>query len=671
MPTFYKAFEGMLIGDNVTEGTKAATAMESYLSKLVNTSISDASQDSLFNYEQLGQMVTSVFAQIYQQRAAASLSKVVNSSKNAAFDAKLKEVMDEPAQEFIQSLLKSGVPMGKDEQAAVFNTIATRLPGLKALKESQSQLAKSLNLGYMALVTTADIYGEALESGYDRRTAGFAAVAAAAGQYGIMMNNGMGDWFLDKTTGYDINTNKALLGKTVKDIFKPVSEAFKTPGGDKKKLGSIFKEMRLKLEEIFTNPSELGENLFKHSIIEGVEEVTEQAVLDTTKGMIDVMSYLGLTKSKGSFGGFSNVFSAEGGQEYLANLIGGMIGGPMFEYNTARIEPRMRALFSGDSKVITPDVKQSLYQLIINGQGDDIIAEVEKQRKYLGNSSIAYGTVEGEDVNLATPGKSQADVIADTTIGIVKALKAIFHSNDLVHTTDEIVKKAFIDHKLLKTLEKVRGDNKLGIEGLILEDYAEVAKNLVDINLGILELSQTEEDKVKNKEAIKQLTDEAKIYKEKKNNILDGKNSQFYFDQVMTYLQHTVSDTFLTIDRDTYAKKLYGKSYYDLPETSIGITKEKLNKKWRDYVESKDLRKHLEVITKTYLEIEKNINKAAVDFTESGYDIEQRKTFKNLINVAATFGLFGTSDKTKGDSYKQFIATAKELESTTGKKILP
>ena len=43
--------------------------------------------------------------------------------------------------------------------------------------------------------------------------------------------------------------------------------------------------------------------MFKNAMIEGVEEVTEQAVLDATKGIVDVMSYLGLTKKQGSLGG--------------------------------------------------------------------------------------------------------------------------------------------------------------------------------------------------------------------------------------------------------------------------------------------------------------------------------------------------------------------------------
>ena len=68
----------------------------------------------------------------------------------------------------------------------------------------------------MALTSTSDIYGEALNSGYDRRTAGFAALASAAGQYTVMMNNGMGDWFFQmKQQDYSKEVNKAMMRKAV------------------------------------------------------------------------------------------------------------------------------------------------------------------------------------------------------------------------------------------------------------------------------------------------------------------------------------------------------------------------------------------------------------------------------------------------------------------------
>jgi hypothetical protein len=54
---------------------------------------------------------------------------------------------------------------------------------------------------------------------------------------------------------------------------------------------------------------------------------------------MDTVSWLGYTKSQGSFGGFSNVFSETGLQRYLTSLLGGAIGGAMFDFQINKLEP--------------------------------------------------------------------------------------------------------------------------------------------------------------------------------------------------------------------------------------------------------------------------------------------------------------------------------------------
>jgi len=90
---------------------------------------------------------------------------------------------------------------------------------MKAILKKQSKLSQSLSLGYMALTSSADVYADALEGGYDRRMAGFAGIIAAAGQYGIMMNNPMGKWFLDATTGYSEDVSRNLMKKALRPYY--------------------------------------------------------------------------------------------------------------------------------------------------------------------------------------------------------------------------------------------------------------------------------------------------------------------------------------------------------------------------------------------------------------------------------------------------------------------
>jgi hypothetical protein len=55
--------------------------------------------------------------------------------------------------------------------------------------------------------------------------------------------------------------------------------------------------------------------------------------------MIDVMNYLGLTKGKGDFRSLEKYTSGEAFQEYLANFVGGVLGGGLFELERSKISP--------------------------------------------------------------------------------------------------------------------------------------------------------------------------------------------------------------------------------------------------------------------------------------------------------------------------------------------
>jgi hypothetical protein len=230
-----------------------------------------------------------------------------------------------------------------DEFTELTTLAQSKIPELKSIQEAQSGISKAISLGYMSLTSSAAVYGEALEAGYDKRTAGFAALAATAGNYGIMNYNKMGDWFLDQTTGYNRNVNSALIKKSVNGYLEDIQKAVEAYKGDaiegKTKLAGIFGKIKDSIHEIFTSPSVVGESILKNSLIQGSEMVAIQAVSDATKGMIDTMSYLGMTKKKGSFNTIDNVFSEKGYQAYLSTLVGGIIGGAVFEFNRTKIEP--------------------------------------------------------------------------------------------------------------------------------------------------------------------------------------------------------------------------------------------------------------------------------------------------------------------------------------------
>lgn len=665
LPTFYKSIEGLILGDDTSKLHNLATAAEGYMSKFSVGSVSDEAQDSLFNYEQIATMVSDIFAQIHEQRAMASLSKLFYHPKATQLSTHQQKLIDE-----LNTKLRMNVMYGNikpDDLPALQKQLVSKVPGLMELQKSQSAMAKSFSLGYMALTSTASIYGEAIEAGYDRRTAGFAGLMAASGTYALMMNNRMGDWFLDKTTGYTVETNKALMRKALKEYMDPIQEGIKalpsTQG--KMKLVSAVSGIKGKFSDMMTNSSVIGEALWKNSIIEGIEEVSEELVIDATKGVVDVMSTLGLTKKKGTFGGLQNVFSAQGFERYVAALLGGTLGGALFEFNRAKIEPWIAG------QGLSQDTKESIYEFVANGHTDLLIQEVNKQRKRLGNNYIAPMSVEGETIT-ADENKniSQADAIADATISMIRNIDGLMNNEGLIMSDSEIVDKAIRDFAIIRDLERTKGEtNKVGIEGLIIDDVRRHSKALTDINAEIQKLSALEGD---NKETISNLQEKAKIHRNTINDILEGKKALDYFEQAVFYLNKDISEHWAAIDLNTFVKTQYNKDYYELPESGLGITKESVRKEWNQYLESKDLRSYLDLAWNAYKDLEKKSNKSTVDYSETGYAEQRKKTLKKLMDVSYNKLLFNTSNaKDAENNIQRFLTIARAIEDSTGKRVIP
>jgi len=672
LPTFYKSLEGMFLGDTKTGLTDLATKTEGYLAKFNQKSNSDKAQGSFFNYEQLGGMVVDTFGQLYEQRAVASLSKYFVKSKSAALLAKEADLESEIGKSLfaasnsgkINLLNKTG--QLSDEAASLVKAAREKLPELQSLQKLQSGIAKSLSLGYMAMTSTADIYGHALEVGYDRRTAGFSALLAASGQYGIMINNRMGDWFLEGTTGYSLQTNKTLMRKAVKEYMGDIQDGFKIFGKDKMAgklaFSTIAKNFKNTITDTFTNGSVVGEAMWKNAMVEGVEEVTEQAVLDSTKAIVDAMSYLGLTEKKGNFNAIEKTFSKEGAQEYLANFIGGILGGAMFEFNTSKIEP----LFN--KNLVNPITQKSVQQYVANGHTDLLIDMVNKQRSRLGNNYLSPVQVDGMYI-AAENNKSQADFIADSTISFIRNQDGIINGKNWGKSDAEIVEKTMMDQIAIKMFQDSKGENKVGIEGLLIDDFNNNREEFLRVNEKIKDLSK---DTVLNKDAIAELKEEAKIYENNINDMLAGKKAEEYFNEASFYFEKEISDNFLNIDRDSFSRAKYGKSYNNIKDSGVGVTKERVDKEWKEVLNSTDVRKNIKTAFKVYSEIEKMINPSIAKYTEKGYSEEHKKSLQNIFKTVATLNLYDVSNpETKKENIRTTLDSAKKVEQATGKRIIP
>lgn len=661
MPTFYKSIEGWLLGDNKSILTDPVTKAEGWLAKFNQTSSSDRGSEGFWNFEQMSSMVTDIFSQIYEQRAMASLSKYL---------MRPDKLLDQRVAEMQMKAIEKSLPLAKKNNiniADAVKKVISESPDIQAAFKRQSQLSKALSLGYMALTSTGDVYGEAIESGYDRRTAGFASILTAAGQYGIMMNNRMGDWFLDKTTGYNVNVNRALMSKSVKPWLAEIDEVLKSPNSTaikRSKLAEITRKVKRGMDNVFSEPSILGEAMFKNMIVEGIEEVTEQVVQDATKAMVDVMNYLGLTKGKGDFRTIERYATGEAFQEYLANFVGGVLGGGLFELERSRISPWM--LNRGK---ISPEIRKNVYELVANGHKDDLIREIQRQSKYLTDSTLSYIDENGE-YKPSTSGESQADLVATKAIEIIEALDNTFNRDGTNLTDDEIINKALRNQIILTEFDKYKPENKhVGLEGLMLEDFKTNALKISEIRDKIVEL----EKQPGTEEQVKTLKEDLNPLIQKRNDILNGDYAMKYFDQLAVVLNPEIKELFGSLDKSTFVKAKYNKDYINLPDSGEGITKELVDKEWQDFLDSTDMIAKIEFITNAYKSLEATLNPTIANYVNSGYDILRKQVFDKIIDLNTTIQLFNTAEspETKSNLIQNFIKINNDLEQLGLLKVTP
>ena len=344
LPGLYKSLDAL--GSNGSSNAyREASGLDNWFKKF-DSSMTDAGKSSLFTLESSLNMISDIWGQLYQQKAAAKLGT---------------------------TLAKFG---GYGD-------------GLDVAKKAEkvSKLGQQFALGYMALTSTADIYNEALKAGYDQRVAAVTGLLSAGALFGIMNLNastrGIGTWFLGKEDG----VNTGIFGatkKVVSNMANDVQEAFKKGGLQDVK--NIFSKRFLNyIDDLATNHKPFTNSM----ISEALEETSEEIVQDAVKGIIDGARSLGIIKQQGSFNLGDNLTSWDGVQRYIATALGGAVGGGMFHMQQNIISPKINKgwnkLFGTNFEVQSPSDRFDRYNLdlaILEGREEDLIREADRLKKY-------------------------------------------------------------------------------------------------------------------------------------------------------------------------------------------------------------------------------------------------------------------------------------------------
>ena len=222
MPTFYKSFESIIGVERNPLESDSVTAIENWFRKF-ETSKSYKGRDGFWTWENMAGLVSDVWGQAHQQRAAAKAANWFLKAPKAP-----------------KAL--NGTDISMDD-------VLKYQQEWQAFAKSKNTLEAALSRGYMSLISTADMYNTALQSGYDRDVAGWAALLSAAGMYGIMHINetsmNLGTWMLDKTTGYNQEVSRGAVKKLVKDRMDDIAKSVKEMRkGYKQPLADTFVDFR-------------------------------------------------------------------------------------------------------------------------------------------------------------------------------------------------------------------------------------------------------------------------------------------------------------------------------------------------------------------------------------------------------------------------------------------
>lgn len=393
LPHFVKAGNGIWSNQRYSELSESCNKIINYFERY-KPSITEAGAQSFLSFENLGMMAVDTVNQLYGQRGVASLSK------------------------YLTKMPKAG------------GSMASLAETLSAQKKMSSR-AQTLSAAYMTLLSVGDVYNQAIQSGYDDRTAGIATLMAAASMYGMVRFNAMSSWMLGPNQGYTNGVTQRATHTLAKDKYKALfdaSQEFVQKGGSAKTKTKLVGAVN-GLKKIWDESIRVGMGgLYRNMFTEGVEEVTEEVAVDAVKGLIDGLNHLGFafdSNVDASFGGWNNVFSQKGLERYLQTFIGGAIGGGLFHTIDTKLDPKLNQFWTGkpDSR-LQQEAKSDLIDIYFSGDMDGYIKELEHVSEYLPDQLMAIPDENGK--LQSTPNKeiSMRQFILDKLIEEAKITKA-------------------------------------------------------------------------------------------------------------------------------------------------------------------------------------------------------------------------------------------------------
>lgn len=566
LPYLSKTIESIATGD--TSGSvmyDAANKMQAWFSRF-DSSVSDKGKQSFFNIENIGQIIADSSKQLIQQRAIAEIPAYISKIKHAG-----------------------------------------------AISDSAMKWGRGLSLAYMAGTSSMDTYDAFKEAGASDRIAGLGSLATMA-VMGKLMNS---EYFRDvwyKGTYLD----RAKFKNVVKEAAKELSEKEFSVTTKQDAANWVIKAQQAisnRLSKI--TPGDLLYGMAN----EGVEETMEEISMDLVKGVFGALNSLGMLEKDSSYNfGITPNNMAE---RYFTSFIGGALGGAVFNLH-GKLENKLNGNIS---EAISQDKKglQEMVYLIRNGKTSELYREIDAlhSKGALGSTNLSGTEIEilpGEgghqyQYKPTTGNDSQNDIIARQLEFYVDRLVEITKEEDLDFSDEELAALTFMANgselsieEIKNRAKKIQSDEKWrviedalinkGFYSQIFNDWNTLTTEIVQTKTSVEQMltpkageSQTTKDfdakveSLKNNSEYKALSSKLKSLREQRDNIIKGKQNDFYIDQLLFAANPAIGEAWVkTFGIHNFTRHYYHKNYEDLSDNEKAV----VDNAYKEYTTSKE-----------------------------------------------------------------------------------
>lgn len=553
LPTIGKATNRMLFGgsDKVND---VLNVWESYMGRFDPTA-SDYGREHFVSFENIGNMIGDISGQLFQQRAISTLPTIIKKMSGSAKDV--------------------------------------------------TNISRNLSLAYMAATSVQDVYGDFKNAGASDMVAGLGMWASMLSIYGLMHSDYFRDNFWKDTFMDESELRGAIRGASKETADRLVSAAQITT--TKQAATFLQKASNFYQKNLLNAMQNKGvSGIIARGISEGTEEVMEEATTDAVKALTAGLGALGVPVTKPEtnldFGWSGTDFATR----YLSSAFGGFIGGMVFAGQNRYEKWLNKTLYKLPD--INPNDMERLIYGIATGKRKEIDFYLNKWYKkgLLGNKNLTIDgktefTPDGSSVFIPDgKGVDQNTAVYETLKNVLDTIEQVINSEvDIKYLTPEGFEQLTLLGFNIDEIKK--NPNLIGASTLVaLKDYgsyqndlykniSDLVKTKIALQARIKELSQsgastedekkTQADNIENDAVVKNLQEQLKELRKKKDDLFAGKYNKYYSGQAYFAANKPLYQNFVNLDQNTFVKLKYGRNFNSYTKEQ----QEVLSKEFDDY----------------------------------------------------------------------------------------